>query len=109
MKLKLFLVVFSACFALQVSGQTKTGKQTVKRTGVSKQDTSWKPRIGSLPDTARVRGLRQDTSRKVLPPPGSRKGKAHRPGSLGGVSKGAKPGIGIGVIDTTKFGQFPSQ
>jgi hypothetical protein len=109
MKFKLLLVVFSACFVLQVSGQTKTGKQTAKRPGVSKLDTSWKPRIGNLPDTARVKGLRQDTSRKVLPPPGSRKGKAHRPGSLGGVSKGTKPGIGIGVIDTTKFGQFPSQ
>ena len=109
MKFKLLLVVFSACFALQVSGQSKTGKQTAKRTAVNKQDTSWKPRIGNLPDTERVRGLRQDTSRKVLPPPGSRKGKGYRPGSLGGVSKGTKPGIGIGVIDTTKFGQFPSQ
>ncbi len=108
MKFKLLLVVFSACFALQVSGQTKTGKQTPTKTGISKQDTSRKPRIGNLQDTTRMRALRQGTSRKVLPPPG-RKGKGYRPASLGGVSKGTKPGIGIGVIDTTKFGQFPSQ
>jgi hypothetical protein len=107
MKIGLLTVIFIAGFAIQVSAQQKGSRTGTKKNVPVKQDTSIKSRIGRLPDTTQIRGLRGDTNgpkRRTLPPPGSLD-KGNKQGAVNTVNK---PGISTANLDTTKSIKTPT-